>query len=677
MDVQRPSKPRCAVLVGPYMAGKTSLLEALLHGAGALARKGSVADGTSLGDGAPDARARRMTIEPNLASCTYLGEAWSFIDCPGSVELGADAQAALMVADVAIVVAEPDPDRAVTLAPLLKFLELRDIPHILFVNKMDRATARIRDILAALQQVSAKPLVLRQVPIREGETVAGYVDLVSERAYRYRENHSSDLVAMPETVRDRENEARAGLIEALADFDDAILEQVLEDKVPPPAEIYEQLAHDLRRDVIAPVFFGSAEHGNGVVRLLKALRHEAPGVEAAARRLGIEPGEELALVAFKTLHQPHTGKLSYTRILSGTLNEATAPGGKRLGGLFRIMGAEAHRLPQGVAGDIVAIGRLDEIATGTILGPDGLSRPAGGWPSEPTPVFARALTARDRKDEVKLMGALGRLIEEDPGLSLAHEAATGQMLLRGQGEIHLQIAAERLRSRFNLEVQLAPPATSYRETIRRGTRQHARFKRQSGGHGQFADVHVEIEPLPRGAGFEFRNRVVGGTVPKNFIPAVEAGARDALAKGPLGFPLVDLAVALTDGQFHSVDSSDQAFRTVAQMAMAEGLAKCEPVLLEPIAQVVLAIPNHFTAKVHAIVSGRRGQILGLSAREGWPGWDELTCNLPEAELHDLVTELRSATLGVGSFSARFDHLHELTGKLADRVIEDRRRRMAA
>lgn len=672
----RGAEPRVAAIVGPYTAGKTTLLEALLFVAGAIPRKGSVAAGTSVGDASAEARSRQMTVEPNLAHCKFLDEPWIFLDCPGSVELAQEALSALMVADIAIVVAEPDPARAVTLAPLLRFLDERRIPHLLFVNKLDKTAIRMRDLLSALQQVSAKPLVLREVPIRENDTITGYVDLVSERAYRWRDNTTSDLIEMPDSVRPRETEARQQLLETIADFDDTLLEQLLEDRVPAPQDIYSRLRKDLAEDLIVPVFFGSADHGNGVLRLWKALRHETPHHEETMTRLDVDADSEtLGATVFKTLHQAHTGKLSLARLWRGSIAENAQLGGKRLGGLYRLMGGHVDKAAQAGPGEIVGLARLDDIATGQQLNGEGIGRAITDWPQPAQPVHAVALHPTDRKDDVKLSTALHKLCEEDP--SLVIEQGGGELRLKGQGEIHLKLSLDKLQNRFNVAVRSTAPQTAYKETIRHGAQQHARFKRQSGGHGQFADIKVEIAPQPRGAGYQFVNRVVGGAIPKNFIPAVDDGIRDALQRGPLGFPVVDVMVTLTDGQYHSVDSSDQAFRTCGGLAMSEGLAKCAPVLLEPIQAVTFTVPTEYTAKVHAIVSSRRGQILGITARADWPGWDEIDCYLPEAEMQDLAIELRSMTLGVGGFSAKFDHLQELAGKLADRVVEDRRRLLAA
>lgn len=263
------------------------------------------------------------------------------------------------------------------------------------------------------------------------------------------------------------------------------------------------------------------------------------------------------------------------------------------------------------------------------------------------------------------------MCEEDRSLTVAHVADTRQMLLRGQGEMHLSIAFDRLASRYGIKATRDRPAVSYKETIRKQATEHGRFKRQTGGHGQFGDVYIEIRPLPRGKGFAFEDKIFGGHIPRQYIPAVEDGVKDYLARGPLGFPVVDVAVTLTDGSYHSVDSSEAAFKQAARIAMSEAMPKCEPVLLEPIAEVRISVPSEFTSKVNAIVSSRRGQLLGFDARAGWKGWDEVTAHMPEAELADLIIELRSATLGLGTFTTRFDHLTELMGREAERVVQTR------
>ncbi len=665
--------PRVAALVGPYTSGKTTLLESLLYVTGAIPRKGTIRDGTTVGDSAPEARARQMSSEVNIATTGFLGDKWTFLDCPGSIEFAQECHNALMVADIAVIVCEPVVERAMALAPLFKFLDEHRIPHLLFINKMDSAAQRVREVLAALQHVSDRPLVLRQVPLRNGgEIITGYVDLVSERAYAYRAGQASDLVAIPEGEKAREQQSRQELLETLADFDDSLLEQLLEDVVPDKGEIYKHLTRSIRDDKLVPVFLGAAERDHGVRRLLKALRHEAPEPQATAERYGIAPEGEAVARVFKTYHMPHSGKLSVARVWRGGFADGEMAQGERISGIFTLLGHAATKQAKAGLGEVVAFGRMEKARTGQLLTPSG-KEPEGAapWPQPLKPLFAMAVQAENRQDEVKLTAAIQKLAEEDPSLSFEQHGETHELLLWGQGEMHLLIAIERLKEKNKLQVKAHRPQIPYKETIRRGTTQHARHKKQSGGHGQFGDVKVEIKPLPRGAGFEFIDKIVGGAVPRQFIPSVEQGVRDYLQRGSLGFEVVDVSVTLFDGQYHSVDSSDMAFRTAARLAMSEGMPKCDPVLLEPILEVKLSAPSEFTSNVQRLITGRRGQILGFSAKEGWKGWDETTAYIPQSEIRDMIIELRSLTYGVGTFAWRFDHLQELIGREADHVVQAR------
>ncbi len=667
----KPAGPRCAALVGPYLSGKTSLLEALLFASGTTHRRGAVKDGNTVGDHSAEARARQMSTELNVAAASFLGDPWIILDCPGSVELVWEAQNSLLAADVAVVVCEPETERVLTLSPLFKFLDDHQIPHMVFINKMDNANARISEVLAALQSVSQRPLVLRQVPLPNPEGKAiGYVDLVSERAYKYRPGQASDLIKLPDDVLEEERVTRAGLIEKLADFDDKLLEQLLEDVEPSKEEIYGHLTRNLSGDRIVPVFLGSALLDHGVRRLWKALRHETPGVAQAAARLGLPAGgKDSVAQVIKTYHAPHSGKLSLARIWSGQVTDGMSLGGIRVAGILRLTGAHQEKLAVAQAGDVVALARMEGVLTGAVLSTGAV--PSVPRPPLPKPVYGLALAAEKRADDVKLTPTIAKLIEEDPTLYLEANAELQEMVLWGQGDIHLQIAIDRLRNKYNLPVTARKPQVPYKETIRKGTAQHARFKRQSGGHGQFADVQIEVKPLPRGTGHSFIDDVVGGAIPRNYIPAVEEGVEDYLRHGPLGFPVVDVSVTLVTGQFHAVDSPDQAFKTCGRMAMSEAMPKCDPVLLEPIHHVDISVPNAFTSRVQRVISGRRGQILGYDAKPGWDGWDVVTAQLPQAELHDLIVELRSVTLGVATYTDRFDHLQELTGKLAERAMAGR------
>jgi elongation factor G len=669
MSDKTPSAPRCAVIVGPYLTGKTTLLESILAISGAIGRKGSVNAGNTVGDFSPEARERNMTTELCVAGADYLGDSWNFIDCPGSIELVQDAYNAAMVADTVVIVCEPDPEKALTVSPLLRFLDNRGIPHMVFVNKMDGGQGSVKEMLDALQVVSERPLVLREIPIRNGDEVTGHVDLVSERAFSWEPGKPSKLIELPSEVALREQEARTELLEALADFDDGFLESLLEDTIPPSDEIYANLAKNLRSANIVPVFFGSASNDNGIRRLLKALRHETPEPALTAERLGIELGSDTVFQVFKSLTS-QTGKLSLARVWSGAVEDGMTLSDNRVSGLFKMLGSKQKKLARASIGAVVGLGRLDDSPCGTVLAASGKALDFD-WPEPLTPLYALAIHAEKQSDEVKLTGALARLAEEDSSFSFDQNQDTNELVIRGQGDVHLQIALSRLRNRYNLAVSSVLPRVAYRETIRKAASQHARHKKQSGGHGQFGDVHIEIKPLSRGSGFQFDNSITGGVIPKQFIPAVEAGVNEFLRCGPLGFQVVDQAVTLTDGQYHAVDSSEMAFKTASSLAMREGMPKCAPVLLEPICALTISLPSEFNPRLQRLITGRRGQILGFDAKPGWKGWDEVKAQMPQAGLSDLINELRSITLGVGSFEWQFDHLQEFTGKLADDVVAQR------
>jgi elongation factor G len=672
---------RVVALCGPYLSGKTSLLESLLFATGAIGRRGSTRAGTSVGDGSQEARRRNMGTEINIATAEYLGDHWTFLDVPGSIEFQHDSFAALAVCDAVVIVCEPSPERVVALSPLVKYIEDHHIPHIFFVNKIDSAEGRVRDTLAALQTVSSRKLVLRQVPIRKpttdgGEETIGYVDLVSERAYHYKASGASDLIEMPAEILPRENEARREMLETLSEFDDQLLEQLIEDVAPEKSLIYRDLHDEFGADQIAPVLIGAGDRENGVRRLLKALRHDAPFVEETAKRRDL-PSNGVALAeCFKVLHQAHAGKLSLCRVWSGTLSEGQSLGGQRIGSLFRPFGQRLDKIGEARAGEIVALAKVEALSAGQSIAQAGIA-PVADFPAAEPPVFTLALAAKNRNDEVKLSGALHKLTEEDPSLAYEQRGETHELLLKGQGEMHLKVAVEKLAGRYNVAVETVPPRVAYRETIQAGTQQHARYKRQTGGHGQFADIKVEIKPLPRGSGFRFVDRIVGGVVPRNFIPAVEEGLSEFLKEGPLGQPVVDLEATLFDGQYHAVDSSEMSFKMAARIALTEALPKCRPVLLEPILKVTVAAPSDATSRIQRLITGRRGQLLGYDARPGWSGWDEVSALMPEAEVADMIVEIRSVTQGVGTYRTEFDHLQELVGRTADRIVEESKKRAAA
>ena len=671
MTDRQPSGPRSFALVGPFSSGKTTLLENMLFAAGAISRKGTIKEGNLVSDSSVEARARQMSVEVGAARFDYMGETFTALDCPGSLEFLQETLDAAVGVDAALLVVEAATDRAVALAPLLHFLDSRKIPTMMFVNKLDRATVPVEDALAAMREQSARPMIARQVPIVNGETIGGYVDLVHERAYAYKPGAASERIEAPDSVADEQAAARTEMLESLADFDDDLLEALLEDRVPPNAEVFETLRADFRRGLVIPVMMGAGEREHGVRRLLKALRHDLPEAAETAARAGLEDDGATVAQVLKTYNTASSGKLSLARLWNGALKDGMSLNGKRVGSINTLFGQAVNKTGEAGPGEIVALGRMEGVRTGDMLSSSGTApeKPEALDVPPLKPVYAFGIHAEKRDDEVKMSDALGKLLEEDRSLIAEQNTDVRQFQLRGQGEMHIRVALDRLRNKFKLPLVTDPPKVPYKETVRkRVERVQGRHKKQTGGHGQFGDVFLTVEPKPRGTGFEFRDSIAGGVVPKQYIPAVENGVADYCRKGPLGFPVVDIGVDLVFGSFHAVDSSEMAFQMAGRIAMGAALPQCRPVLLEPIYHVAIYVPSEFTAQVQRLLSGRRGQILGFEPREGWKGWDMVTAQLPQAEMSDLIIELRSLTRGVGTYDYRFENLQELAGKLADDVV---------
>ncbi|HWU04393.1 MAG TPA: elongation factor G [Novosphingobium sp.] len=670
-DGNRPA--RAIALVGPAGTGKTSLAEALLQ-----AGSQSGHSGSRIGDTSPEARARGGSTEINLSHFTSQGDAFTLIDVPGGAGFVADGLAALACADLALVVIDPLPERATLVGPMLRDLDALGIPHAIVINRIETAPAgTVHALIEALQPLSSEPLALRQIPIREGDAVTGYVDLALERAYHYQPGAPSQPTGIPAQLAATEQADRGRLLDSLADFDDALLEALLLDEVPEIAHIMADLAEDTARNRLVPVLLTSALTGGGVRRLLKLLRHETPWPAAAAARIGAGDG----VYVFKVWHGAAVGRLAFARVFGAPLAEGeelvAGETASRCGALFAMMGEKTAKVAGASVGEVVALSRMDGARAGMVLarkGGTGAFAPAPDYPPANTVV---AIVAHDRKDDVRLATALQKLREEDPVLHWQQDEATHETLLRGVSEEHLAVVLARLQRRYGVSADTHRPSIAYRESIRKGASQRGRHKKQSGGHGQFGDVVIEISPRERGEGFVFAERITGGAVPKQWIPAVELGVRDALEAGPLGFPVVDVAVILVDGSFHSVDSSELAFRIAGRLAMSEALAAATPFLLEPICKVVIDTPAGSGSKAGSVVSSRRGQILGLSPHPEWAGWERVEALLPEAGLYRLEAELRSLSQGLATFTASFDHLAELAGKQAQEVVRTRQELTAA
>src|ERR1700730_6082644 len=538
----RATGPRCVALVGPFQSGKTTLLEAILARTGAIQRQGTIEAGNTVGDASKEARHHRMSVELTAATTTFMGDTYTFLDCPGSVEFVHDMRAVLPAIDAAVVVCEMDEKKVPQLQLILRELEDWKIPRILFVNKIDKGDAAVRDVLNLLQPASRTKLILRQIPTFSGDIITGFVDLALERAFVYKEYAPSQVVPLEGDAADLEKTARFSMLETLADHDDELMEQLLEDIQPPRDKIFDDLARELREGLVCPVLLGSAARTNGVLRLMKALRHEAPGIADTVQRLGVKGGHSVAYV-LKTINTSHGGKMSVARVLSGKIGDGAnllGPEGDvgRVAAVFKLTGQHADKRAPAEAGETVAFGKLDQAKTGETLTDGQPAHPPLAKVLPHPPVLAMAVAAKERKDDVKLGQALTRLLEEDPSIGVVHNAEAHEVVLWGQGEMQLRVAAERLADRFGVATTTHGPTVGYRETIKKGIDQRGRHKKQSGGHGQYRDVVRDINPLPRGSGFVFTEEIKGGVVPRNYIPSVEEGVVEALKHGPLGFPVV-------------------------------------------------------------------------------------------------------------------------------------------
>ena len=642
---------RCFTVLGPSQTGKSTVVEKL----------GSL-------EGAP-----RKSSSPyglNLTEFTFGNETWCALDAPGPNEALAHAQHALLASDACILCVSSAPEEAVLAAPYLRVVEASGTPCILFVNRMDEPRGRLRDVIAALQDYANHTLLLRQIPIREGDSIIGSCDLISERAWRYREGQTSALIAIPESTAEREREARTELLEHLSEFDDWLLEELIEDREPPSDALYAISSRVLRENKIIPVLIGAASHGNGIMRLMKALRHEAPPVAVLRQRLAhaetVDEGK-LVAVSFHAYHRQNVGKTVLVRALGEGLRQGALLGGSSLGAVQSLANGRSNSAVLPASGDVFATVKSDHLRVPSLLTAGAVVAPPE-WTEPPTPMLERILIPGSGRDENKLSETLAKLSETDRGLKVLQEEGTGAQLVRAQGPVHLRDLCRTLSDVFHIAVTDRTPSPIYRETIAKPSEVHYRHRKQTGGAGQFADVKLSIHPNERGRGFTFDETVKGGTVPRNYIPAVEAGAREAMEKGPLGFEVIDIGVTLSDGQHHTVDSSEHAFRTASKMGVRQALSEGSTVLMQPVFRSEIHTPSVYSGSLVQIVSALNGQVLGFERDETAKGWDIFRALVPGGALDDLARALRSATQGIGYFSKTFDHFEELYGKEADAVV---------
>ncbi|MFZ1726079.1 MAG: elongation factor G [Albidovulum sp.] len=636
---------RCITVLGPSQSGKSELVRALA----ALE---------------PEPARSEAAGHMGLSCFDFMGDAWCAIEMPGGPEYARMAGGPLLAADAAVICVAPDPDEAVLAAPWLRAVEAAGTPCFIFINQMDAAKGRVRDIAAALQAYTDHTIVLRQIPIRESGKVVGAVDLISERAWRYREGQNSVLVEMPKNEADREHAARAELLEHMSDYDDALLEELIEDREPATGALFAIARRETQDRAVIPAFLGAASHKNGVMRLMKALRHEVPDVSALCARLG---HKDAVAVGFHAQNRKHLGKCTYIRVLADGVAQGGQLGGGSLGGLVGI-GGKAGMTQLG-SGDVGLSVKSDQLNAGQVFSASAVM-PAPSWCTGCPPALARIVVPEHERDEVRLSAALARLAEADPMLISEPDSETGHAVLRVQGPMHLREALAILKDGFGIDVRAEPVAPLYLETISAQIEEHYRHRKQSGGAGQFADVSITVRPAARGAGFSFDETVKGGAVPRNYIPSVEEGAREALDKGPLGFRATDVSVTLTDGKHHAVDSSDFAFRTAGRMALREAMRRAGPVLLQPIERVEVHVPSIHSGAIVSVVSSLKGQVLGFDRDPAFRGWDIFRALLPASTTEDLVMALGSATQGTAWHEAEFDHYEELYGREAERISKE-------
>ncbi len=628
---------RAVAVIGPSQSGKTTLIESM-----AKVERG---------------RADPLSLHGNttITQFSFMGDPWAALEAPGGHDAFSQIGPVLASCDAAILCVPAHTDGSVLAAPYLRCLDEADIPTFLFINKIDVASERVAEIVSSLQDYCSEGIVLRQVPIRDGDEVTGFIDLISERAWEYNKGHRSSLVELPETMRDREQEARSDLMEALADFDDDLLEQIIEDKSLAAQDVYSITTQVLQHHDLVPALLGSAVHGSGVLRLLKSLRHEVPDVSALRDRMGLKDNVQAA--ACLADQRKHLGKVCLLRAFNGGLSPKGRLGGDPLGTLTHLDG----KTPISGAlkpGEFALAIKSDHIAPRHFVS-EGTKYPFPAWASSHAQALKRSVHPVHEKDESKLSTALLRLAEIDPGISVSQDGTSGAPVIGVMGHQHLKAIVEKLTDVFGIRVACEEVPAPLRETLRRKSTVQHRHRKQSGGAGQFADVLIDVAPRKSGSGIVFTESVKGGAVPRNYIPAVEHGARDALAAGPQGHMVVDISIELKDGKAHSVDSSDFAFRTAGQNAVKEALNQAGTRVLQPIMDVQVHVPSRFAGSLVQLFNGLKGQVLGFDAHPTAKGWDIFRGALPMAKEEELSRALGSATRGTAWFVSSLDHYEEL------------------
>jgi elongation factor G len=675
---------RNVALIGHRGCGKTSLHEAMLFEAGAVGRLGSVADGTTVSDHEPDEQERSMSINAAVACFEHGGREINLIDTPGEPSFVADAIAALRVADAAVVVVNAVMGVEVHTERLWRRADEGGLARLVFVNMLDRERADFFRALDSLKASFGAHVVATEIPIGVEHEVRGVVDLIDRKAFLYDGigPGAAQEAEIPEELRAQADEYREKLMDEVAENSDELMERYLEGEEIDHDEIVRVLKQGVTDGRIFPVTCGVATGNLGTGRLLEALvedlpspamRGALPAIGAGGEAIEIEPDEEGPLVAyvFKTLADPYTGRVNLFRVCRGTLRSDSQAvnvrnGQKeRIGQLGQPLGKELRQATELGAGDIGAVAKLKETSAGDALCAGG--EEISFAPLDlPNPVMAFAYEPKSKGDEEKAAAAVRRLTEEDPTLDVHRDAQTGEQIIAGLTQIHVEVMVERMKRRFGVEIELHPPRVPYQESIRQPASAHARYKKQSGGRGQFADCQVEIEPAEPGAGLDFVNQIKGAAIPGGFIPAVEKGVEEAMAHGTVaGYPVKDVRVRLVDGKHHDVDSSEMAFKIAGAMAFKEAMEAADPVLLEPIVRLAVSCPEDVVGDVIGDLNSRRGHPLGMEPKGAMT---EVKAEVPMAEVLDYAPDLRSISGGRADFEVEFDRYQEVPAHLAEKVV---------
>lgn len=678
-------KLRNIALIAHGGAGKTSLAEVMLYSVGATNRLGKVEEGNTVMDYEPEELKRQTSVSASFAQIPWKKHSISLIDTPGDQNFFTDTKLCLQAVDGAIVLIDAIDGVKVQTEQAWEFATDLNLPSIIFINKLDRERADFQRAFSDATETfeSPKPIIV-QLPIGSEADFKGIVDLVSMKAYTYDDNGKATAVDIPADMQDIVESEREALIENVAEADDALIEKYLEGETLSDEEIKSTLRKGTVSRTFVPVLCGSATKNIGIDLLMDFIINcmPSPADRGTHKAINSADGSEVDCqpdpdapftgFVFKTIADPYAGRLSIFRVVSGTLGgdgtfyNSTKETKERFNQLLTITGKEQKPVNQAGPGSIVAVAKLKETTTGDTLCAD--SAKVKFKMSEPLPtLISFALQPKSKGDEDKIFSSLTKLLEEDQGLKLDRISETKEILLSGSGQVHIETTIEKLKRKFNVEVNLLPPKVPYRETIKKKIRVQGKHKKQTGGHGQFGDCWVQLEPMPRGKGFEFVDSIVGGAIPRQYIPAVEKGIVESAQKGVLaGFPTVDFKAVLDDGSFHAVDSSEMAFKIAGSLAFKKAAEQANPVLLEPIMKVKIISPDEFMGDIMGDLNGRRGRVLGMDSA----GKNQvINAEVPMAEFLTYAPDLRSMTGGRGIFTMEFSHYDEVPAQLSEKIIE--------